>query len=165
MYLNMYLSLGSNIEPREEYLKKAINELKKHFIIKNISSIYETEPLEDKDQNYFLNLCVHCLTNIFDPLENLKICKNIEEKIGRQKDKNRPKGPRKIDIDIIFLGDLNYSSRELTIPHKSFLKRNFVIVPLYDIIEGSLKNKYNFKKLISENKNQSIRKIGELKIG
>ncbi|HOJ63676.1 MAG TPA: 2-amino-4-hydroxy-6-hydroxymethyldihydropteridine diphosphokinase [Spirochaetota bacterium] len=165
MSLDMYLSLGSNIEPREEYLKLAIENIRKYFVIEKISPIYETEPVDDLEQANFLNLSLFCRTEIKDPLKNLRILKDIEHSIGRKKDEKRPKGPRTIDIDIIFLSDIKYNSEELTIPHKSFLKRNFVLIPLSDIIEDNLKEKYNFKKHISENKNQIVKKIGDLNIG
>lgn len=163
MYFDMYLSLGSNIEPREEYLKLAINFLKKKFIIKKISPIYETLPLEDLDQDYFLNLAIYCLTKFKEPIKNLKIIKMIEDKIGRKRDEKRPKGPRIIDIDIIFISDIIYQSKELNIPHKSFLKRNFVLIPICDILDNNyLKEKYNLIYHISENKNQNVRKFGEI---
>ena len=162
-YINrLFLSLGSNIEPRLENLIKATNLLNKNFNKIIVSSIYETEPKDDINQNFFYNITALYKTNTDDPFNILKITQEIENSIGREKDINRPKGPRKIDIDIIFFENKILNSDILTIPHKSYKKRNFVLIPLLEIIEKSedLLAREDIEKLISENGNDIVKKIG-----
>ena len=93
----------------------------------------------------------------------MAITQKIENDIGRQKIENRPKGPRAIDIDIILFGDEKINSKTLTIPHKSWKKRNFVLVPLLDVDE-KLALMYPIKEWIKENQrkgNQDIECLGE----
>lgn len=127
-----YLSLGSNIEDRKGYLKQAVDALKSHERIHllKISSIYESQPIENQDQAFFLNM-VLAITTELAPEELLTTVKNIEKEIGRQPREN--KGPREIDIDIIFYSNLELTTDELIIPHKEHLNRKFVLVPLSHI--------------------------------
>jgi 2-amino-4-hydroxy-6-hydroxymethyldihydropteridine diphosphokinase len=163
---DIFLSLGSNIEPRDLNLKNAIILLNKQFKFVKLSSLYSTKPLDDLDQEYFYNICVHYKTNISNPFEILNHTKNIENILGRVKDSLRPKGPRNIDIDILLISGIDIKSDILTIPHKSMNKRNFVLIPLSEILENYPINnlEYELKKLIEKNKSQKVKKIGELKI-
>ena len=161
---NLILSLGSNIEPKRENLIKAIEKLNRVFCLNSISSLYLTEPLDVIDQDNFLNLAVSYFSNVKDPYKILRIVKNIEKKIGRIKDKNRPKGPRKIDIDIIFFENYEMYSEDLIIPHKGLFNRRFVLEPLIEILpEDSIYlNKYNLLEHLKKVENQNIKNIGEL---
>jgi len=162
-YINrLVLSLGSNIEPRLKNLIKATNLLDENFNRIIISSLYETEPKDDTNQNYFYNIIAIYKANINNPFDVLKITKDIENDIGREKDINRPKGPRKIDIDIIFFENKIINSDILTIPHKSYKKRNFVLIPLLEIIEKlkDLLCREHIEKLILENGNDIVKREG-----
>ena len=129
---NVYLSIGSNIGNRENYLREAIIELKNDpFIeIKNISSVFETEPIGVINQPLFLNLVLNVKTNYL-PEELLNICKNIEKKVGRVSRSRWHK--REIDIDIIFFNDMIIETDNLTIPHPELYNRQFVLIPLSEI--------------------------------
>ncbi len=166
MSVSLILSLGSNIEPKKDYLIQAINELNKYFKLKKVSSLYLTEPLEDTDQDDFINLCVNYNCDIEDPYKVLKIINNIENKIGRKRDYSRLKGPRVIDIDIIFFGEYEISNEELTIPHKSLFYRKFVLKPLVEILseDSNYITKYKLESYLNKLKNQNVKKIGELAI-
>jgi 2-amino-4-hydroxy-6-hydroxymethyldihydropteridine diphosphokinase len=163
---NLILSLGSNIKPKRENLIGAIKELNQIFFLNSISSLYLTEPLDDFKQDNFLNLSLSYYTKIKDPYEILKIVKNIEKKIGRKKNTNRPKGPRKIDIDIIFFENIEICSDDLSIPHKRLFKRKFVLEPLLEILpEDSIYLKrYNLKDHLKKVEKQNTKKIGVLEI-
>jgi 2-amino-4-hydroxy-6-hydroxymethyldihydropteridine diphosphokinase len=152
----LYLALGSNIEPRLYYIRKALDELGSIFRIQKISSIYETGPIDDTAQQDFYNLCVLCTTKLDDPLEILDIIKGIEIDLGRVKDPNRPKGPRNIDIDILFFGELETNTDTLSIPHKCLYKRRFFLEPLFEILPEGSKYimKYDLAKRLSEVKGQ-----------
>jgi len=129
---DIYLSMGSNVGNREIYLLGAIDEFKSdNFIkIKNISSVFETEPIGVINQPLFLNLALNIKTG-YSPEELLNVCKNIEKKLGRV---SRNKWhEREIDIDIIFFNDMIIDTDNLKIPHPELYNRQFVLVPLSEI--------------------------------
>lgn len=128
----VYLSLGSNLGQRKQYINKAIALLKKnpHFESERISSFYETEPAGFKNQPRFINLCLKAKTSL-SPDELLKFVKEIENKLGRKK--RRRFGPREIDIDILFYGKKIIKRRDLIIPHPRLKNRVFVLQPLVEI--------------------------------
>ena len=161
MKRNLFLSLGSNIEPRNDYLNQARLLLNEKFKFVTASSVYETAPLLDLNQNSFYNQILFYKTDIIDPFEVLKITKFIENDLGRIKDIERPKGPRVIDIDIIFFGDMKVEDERLSIPHKSYHERNFVLIPLREILTNypSILKKYNIDYHIEKNKFQNVIKI------
>lgn len=167
MMTDLYLSLGSNIEPSFFYLRKALLALSGYFIMEDHSRLYRTQPQDDLNQDYFFNLCVKCQTDLLDPYDVLAITQKIENDIGRQKSDSRPKGPRAIDIDIILFGDEKINDKTLTIPHKSWKNRNFVLVPLLDVDE-KLALMYPIKEWIEKNLrkgNQDIECLGEFVLG
>src|SRR5687767_1067296 len=97
-----------------------------------MSSIYETEPQgEVLDQPDFLNAVVEIETNL-GPEELLAECKRIESELGRREGGIRH-GPRPIDIDILLLGDVEYESERLRIPHRDLETRRFVLEPLMEL--------------------------------
>ncbi len=134
LYMNnekIILSLGTNIGSKTDNLKKALQYLNANGVtIKKISPIYKTKPLEYDKQEDFLNMAATCETSL-SPFELLKRIKLIEKEIGRKK--TILKGPRKIDIDIIFYGSVIMHTATLVIPHISYKKRLFVLKPMSDI--------------------------------
>lgn len=128
----VYISLGSNLGDREKNLEIALSELQNYgIIISRKSSIHKTEPWGFREQPEFLNMAVECITPL-DPYDLLKLVKKIEEKMGRKK--TIKYGPRVIDIDIIFYGNIVLKNEELTIPHPLMHKREFVLKPLCEIV-------------------------------
>jgi 2-amino-4-hydroxy-6-hydroxymethyldihydropteridine diphosphokinase len=96
------------------------------------SSVYETEPQgEVTDQPDFLNACLEVETDL-GPEELLDECKAVEHELGREPGGARH-GPRPIDVDLLLLGDLEYRSDRLTLPHRDVLNRRFVLVPLLEL--------------------------------
>lgn len=132
--MRYYLSLGSNVGDRKENLNAACSLLEKAQIkILRYSSIYETQPVDFASQPWFLNQVLEVSTGQI-PDELLGIIKKIEKKMGRKR--SLPKGPRKIDIDIILAGEFIQQTPHLKIPHPQMHKRNFVLVPLREIAPG-----------------------------
>ena len=127
----VYLSLGSNIGNRLDFLRSAIGVLSKHNFIKliEISSVYETSPVDMRHSRNFYNLVIFISTNL-NPFNLLDSLKDIEKEIGRKKGHNLS---REIDIDIISYEELVIDSDELTIPHKLAKKRKFVLEPLKEL--------------------------------
>ena len=126
-----YLSLGSNIGDREACLRQALERLEAAGVrVARRSSIYETEPQDLRDQPWFLNMAVEVETEL-DPMQLLACIHKIESEMGRQR--TIPKGPRTIDIDILFYGDSVIACSELEIPHPRLDRRRFVLEPLAEI--------------------------------
>lgn len=112
-----------------DYLHQAIDgmaHLEEIDVVKT-SAIYETQPLEVTDQEKFLNMIAEVKTTL-EPTQLLKSLKKLEKKLGRKK--RRAKGPREIDIDIVFYGQAVMDEPDLTIPHEKFHQRKFVLFPL-----------------------------------
>jgi 2-amino-4-hydroxy-6-hydroxymethyldihydropteridine diphosphokinase len=125
-----YLGLGSNIGDRREHLAGAALALGDHAVeVVASSSVYETEPVGlVLDQRSFFNACLR-ITTALGPEELLDACKAVERELGRAAGGPRH-GPRVIDVDLLLLGDLEYSSPRLTLPHAEVSSRRFVLVPL-----------------------------------
>jgi len=125
-----YLCLGSNLGEREENLSRALTLLSLEVDLKEVSSIYETEPVGYKEQPLFLNLVCRVATNL-PPEEILHLAKDIETRMGRVP--SFPNAPRIIDIDILFYNDKIIETLNLTIPHPRLKERAFVLIPLAEI--------------------------------
>ena len=128
-----YLGLGSNIGDRRAHLEAAVAALAPHSVGPTASSsVYETEPVGlVTDQRDFLNACLRIETDR-DPEALLDTCKAIERELGRAGGGPRH-GPRVIDVDLLLLGDLTYSSDRLRLPHPEVTVRRFVLVPLLEL--------------------------------
>ncbi|HEC21183.1 MAG TPA: 2-amino-4-hydroxy-6-hydroxymethyldihydropteridine diphosphokinase, partial [Candidatus Peregrinibacteria bacterium] len=124
----IYIALGSNIESREDFLEKALEKLKEKKIkVVKKSFLYETEPVGEEEQAWFLNQVVEVETS-FNPEELLIELQKIEKDLGRVEGKRN--GPRKIDLDILFFGDLVVDLPHLKIPHLRLAERKFILEPL-----------------------------------
>jgi 2-amino-4-hydroxy-6-hydroxymethyldihydropteridine diphosphokinase len=128
-----YLGLGSNIGDRSAHLAAAIAALPEHGVrVLASSSLYETAPVGlVLDQPDFLNSCVRIETAL-GPEDLLDACKAVEREVGRAAGGARH-GPRVIDVDVLLLGELEYSSERLTLPHAETGSRRFVLVPLLEL--------------------------------
>ncbi len=125
-----YLGLGSNMENRQDNMKKALDLLSQRLRIEQVSSMYDTAPVGNINQPRFLNLVCQVRTRLA-PMGLLALAKGIESKLGRAP--NIPNAPRPIDIDILFYGDQVMATPELVIPHPRLTERAFVLVPLAEI--------------------------------
>lgn len=130
MKMTAYLSLGSNLGDREANLREAIARLSELGSVSRVSALYETEPVEVAWQPWFLN-CAAAVDTELTPLEFLKRLLAIEQSMGRKR--TEPKGPRTIDMDIIFFGGEVLDTKELSVPHPAMQHRRFVLEPLAEI--------------------------------
>jgi 2-amino-4-hydroxy-6-hydroxymethyldihydropteridine diphosphokinase len=135
MLKRIYLSLGSNVGDREAQLRDAQARLGATGRVIEVSSFYETEPVEFTEQPWFLN-CVVALETTNTPQELMAAILRIEEETGRRRVQN--KGPRSIDIDILLFEDTIMDSKDLTIPHPAMHRRRFVLEPLAEIVPEAL---------------------------
>jgi 2-amino-4-hydroxy-6-hydroxymethyldihydropteridine diphosphokinase len=131
----VYLSLGSNIGDRAANLNAAIDRLRVLGEVVAVSSFYETEPVEFIAQAWFLN-CAVALDTEKTPRQLLAGILDIEQQLGRRR--GQKKGPRIIDLDILFFGNSIVDDPGLTIPHPSMHERRFVLQPLAEIAPDAL---------------------------
>ena len=129
------VSLGSNIEPRADYLARATAALSSlpdtHFC--RASSVIETEPVDVPKEfaaQKFLNQIVVLETSL-DALTFSRYMHEIEASLGRIR--TIPNGPRTIDIDLIDFSGQKLSTPELTLPHPRAAQRDFVLRPLAEL--------------------------------
>jgi 2-amino-4-hydroxy-6-hydroxymethyldihydropteridine diphosphokinase len=127
----IYLSLGSNLGNRAANLERAIEALSEIGVrVLRRSSIYETEPVDFLAQPWFLNCVVEAETSL-GPRQLLEGLQSIEHKLGSRK--LVPRGPRIIDLDVLFYGAEIIREAGLEIPHPRLTERRFVLVPLAEI--------------------------------
>ena len=147
---DLYLSLGSNLGDREANIKAALTALNRSYgRYVALSELIETEPLGFNSANRFLNCCVRYEYKrpSGNPLRDchriLKRIKEIEARLGRDlkpeydADGSRIYHDRPIDIDILFYGTYRGSDSLVTVPHPRIAERDFVLIPLRQIMNSS----------------------------
>jgi len=128
----VYLSLGSNIEPRSQYLNKALELIEQEIgVVKKLSQIYETEPLGFTANQSFLN-CVILVDTEYSANTVLNKIFDIEKTLGRKR-QSHGYSSRTIDIDILYFNNEIINLTEIIIPHPRLHLRKFVLQPLVDI--------------------------------
>jgi 2-amino-4-hydroxy-6-hydroxymethyldihydropteridine diphosphokinase len=133
----VYIGLGSNLGDRAGNIRKALDMLDESdsTSVLIVSSLYETEPEGYEDQDWFVNAVARIETAL-SPVGLLKLFKEIEQAVGRQK--NVRWGPREIDLDLLLYDELSFQSPDLVVPHPRMHQRAFVLAPLAEIAEGVL---------------------------
>ena len=154
----IYIGIGSNLGNRINNIEKAKYLLNKNnIIISQTSSYFETLSWPDPKQPKFLNIVISTDSKL-KPLKMMEALKKIEVKLGRKKTKKN--SPRECDLDIIDYKNKIFNGK-LIIPHKRMHKRNFVLLPLFQINKQwkhpILKKK--IKELIFSLSNKNIRSI------
>jgi 2-amino-4-hydroxy-6-hydroxymethyldihydropteridine diphosphokinase len=128
-----YVALGSNLDDPPRQIAAAFERLAALEGCRLVarSRLYRTAPLGPQDQPEFVNAAAGMLT-VLGPRELLLALKRIEAELGRAQPLVRW-GPRRIDLDLLLLGDVRMAEPDLTIPHPGLTRRNFVLYPLQDI--------------------------------
>ena len=129
-----YLGLGSNVGDRRAHLQAAVDALPaKGVAVRDSSATYDTDPVGlVLDQPPFLNACLRIETDL-GPEELQDACKAVERELGRDLEGGIRHGPRPIDVDLLLLGDLEYASERLRLPHEQVTARRFVLIPLLEL--------------------------------
>ena len=145
----VYLSLGSNLGDRVGYLQQATSLLSavNDISIVTTSSFYESEPWQMNSENWFVNAIIQISTTL-SPENLLLECQRIEYQLGRKRDLAKGYTDRTIDIDILFYDNIILNTPELTIPHKLFHRRAFLMVPMLEIAQDFVHPLFN--KTITE---------------
>lgn len=128
------IGLGSNLGDRAGMICAALTRLRESgdMRVTAVSSLYETEPWGDPDQDRYINACA-LLETALAPQDLLQRLIAVETSLGRVRDPARRYGPRSIDLDILFYGDLLLDLPGLTLPHPRLFERAFVLLPLSEI--------------------------------
>ena len=145
------LALGTNIEPREQYLKDSLEKIQENNLkIILESSVYETPAWGGVADQNFLNMCIEVETSL-GAYELLDTIQKIELELGRVRKEHW--GNRTIDIDIITFDDSVFNDDRLIVPHKYIHDRNFVLAPLVEM--------YGSIEIAGKNIKESLEKITE----
>lgn len=131
----LYLSLGTNLGNRKANIREAIAMIGERIgeVVRQ-SSLIETKPWGFSSPNDFINSCI-CVSTTLSPHQVLAETQSIERDMGRiLKSKNGEYHDRIIDIDILLYDDLHLSTPDLTIPHPLMQERDFVMIPLKEIM-------------------------------
>ena len=159
-----YLAIGSNLGNKIRNIELAKYELEKYKIkILKSSSNYMSESWPDPTKPNYINIIIKIKTSLA-PHKLLKICNLIELKLGRVRSKDN--APRTCDIDIIDYDKkiLNEKNDKLTLPHPKMTKRNFVLLPLFEIDKSwkHPKSKINIVNLINSLPVKNLRSIKQI---
>jgi 2-amino-4-hydroxy-6-hydroxymethyldihydropteridine diphosphokinase len=129
----VFLLLGSNVDPREDYMSQAVSVIADRFGISPVkSSLYESEPWGFQAETFFLNQVVVFETD-FCATEIHAITQNIETELGRERKAGDGYASRKMDIDVLYVNDLVLDSEDLVLPHPRLHLRKFTLMPLLEI--------------------------------
>jgi 2-amino-4-hydroxy-6-hydroxymethyldihydropteridine diphosphokinase len=158
----VFLSIGSNLGSKTKNIELVKFKLEKNNIkIIKSSKNYETLSWPDKKKPKFVNIVLKVKT-FLSPVDLMKKCLYIEKELGRLR--NKKNEPRTCDIDIIDYDKRiikSAKSQNLTIPHPKMHKRNFVLLPLFEIAKTWIHplKKASIKDLISALDDEDLRTI------
>lgn len=158
-----YVGLGSNLGDRGGQLRFAVESLPAAGIATiAISSVWETEPVDCDEPLWFLNMAAKIETS-HSPWTALAILQRIERAAGRVA--SRANAPRRLDLDLLWLGGLTIEDERLTLPHPRMWRRAFVLAPLAEVGAG-LRNPATGRTVAEERRHLPdgavVRRLGPL---
>lgn len=124
-----YLSLGSNMGDRGEYLAMGIEAVVGSDPYR-VSMVYQSEPVGGVDQEDFWNLVLELSTDA-SPRNLLERCRKAERLASRER--HTRWGPRTLDVDVLLVGERTSGDPEILVPHPRMYERAFVLVPLREL--------------------------------
>ncbi len=135
MLSRAYIGVGSNLGDREGHIKKALELLHRSpgMRVKQVASLYLTEPVGYAGQEWFLNTVAELETGL-EPRELLVLLLETEKKLGRVRTVRW--GPRTVDLDLLVFGEEKIAQPGLVVPHPRMCERAFVMVPLAELKPG-----------------------------
>ena len=156
-HITAYIGIGSNLGTPEKNCTKAIEKISNTKDIKIISksSFYQTEPIGGVQQGWFINSAIGIETDL-SPENLLSVLLNLELAMGRIRKEQW--GPRLIDLDLLFYGNLVLENKSLTLPHPEIQNRKFILIPMSEIAENLIHPtlKKTIKTLLQESSDVTI---------
>ncbi|MCQ2324225.1 MAG: 2-amino-4-hydroxy-6-hydroxymethyldihydropteridine diphosphokinase [Paludibacteraceae bacterium] len=136
--MKTYLSLGANLGAREATINQAVHLISQQAgTLLQRSAFFYSQPWGFESEHEFCNLCI-CIDTPLAPLDLLHTLQSIEIHLGRQRPPQSPitniYHDRPIDIDIILYEGVELHTPELTIPHPLYRQRDFVLIPLRELL-------------------------------
>jgi pantoate--beta-alanine ligase len=127
------VGVGSNLEPREEHIRSALDLLQEQGAVTVVrtSTLRETDPVGGPPQGRYLNGAALVETEL-PPKDLLALLKSVETRVGRRQGGVRW-GPREVDLDILLYDDLVVQEPGLIVPHPRLTGRRFVLEPAAEI--------------------------------
>ena len=143
----VYVAFGSNMGEKETYINNAIQDFKNSIYFRNIeiSDFFCSSPYGGVEQDNFINGIIG-MDTMLEPYELLEVLHELEAKANRVREQHW--GPRTLDLDIIFYDDLVLDEKELQIPHRDMVNRDFVLIPLAQL--AGFKRHPVLKKTVEE---------------
>ena len=129
--MSLIIATGSNLGDKKSNLQNAKKYLSHFFHLVSESQIYQSEAVDYTNQPFFFNQVLEFKEPDQGPQEVMRQLLSIEKLMGRRRD--IPKGPRIIDLDLIFFGNQKFNSANVTLPHPRWDKRDFVYIPLKEL--------------------------------
>ncbi len=128
----VYISIGSNMGNKKQFIEEALYKMNQNTKIRNIrcSKLIQTKPYGGVEQDDFLNGAI-ALKTLLNPWKLLDYVHELEQEAGRERKIHW--GPRTLDLDILYYEDFISAEPELTVPHKDMRNRRFVLEPLSEI--------------------------------
>ena len=153
------IGLGSNIGDKSGNIARAVALLRERGALEHIemSQLYRTPPWGVTEQDWFVNACLAAQTRLA-PLELLAALQKAEHDMGRVRVQRW--GPRLIDLDILYYGDLALHSEALTLPHPEMGGRGFVVIPLAEVRPDYQIGGLRLRDLASRFAGEGVEKIG-----
>jgi 2-amino-4-hydroxy-6-hydroxymethyldihydropteridine diphosphokinase len=146
--MSLIIATGSNLGDKKSHLKSAKVLISKHFNLIAQSQIYSSPAVDYLDQPDFFNQVLEFeQPKSMSPTDVMTLLLSLEKELGRRRD--IPKGPRTVDIDIIFFGLKEINTDLLQVPHPRCFERSFVILPLtelpyYQVLKSHFSFTHNF---------------------
>ena len=160
---NVLIALGGNVGDVRATFKRAIAHIcgMAQAALLARSSDYATPPWGEENQPRFINACIEIETSL-DPHALLFVMQKVEQKFGRTRTKERPWGPRTLDLDLIAYDDVTLQRPELTLPHPRLFERAFVLVPLAEIAPHRLIGGRSVRDALADLSTEGIERLPDM---
>lgn len=129
-----YIGLGANRGRSLAVCRRAVACLRGCPCLRLVaqSSFYRTEPVGPVRQPWYVNGVI-AVESLLGPRALLRLLHRLEARFGRNRQKEKRWGPRRLDLDLLFYGHRILHCRDLSLPHPRLHQRRFVLRPLADI--------------------------------
>src|ERR1051325_4164353 len=157
---DVLIALGGNVGDVRATFDKAIANIcgMAQAALLARSSDYATPPWGETEQDRFINACIEIETSL-DPHALLFTLHRIEQKFGRDRQKEMRWGPRTLDLDLLAYDDVTLDRPELTLPHPRLFERAFVLVPLAEIVPDRLISGRKVKDALAQLSTEGIERL------